>query len=86
LFRSGNFLVLQIQPALVALKRLPAGAFGIMTSLEPAVAAFLGWIVLHEHLTASQWLAIVCVMAAAAGSSLTQAPAMHRGPADEIVQ
>lgn len=56
---------------MVALKRLPKEAFGIMTSMEPAVAALLGMLILHEHLTQLQWLAIVCTMLAAAGSSFT---------------
>lgn len=70
---------------MVALKRLPAGAFGIMTSLEPAVAAFLGWIVLHEHLTAAQWLAIACVMSAAVGSSLFSRPPVRDSDASHVV-
>jgi inner membrane transporter RhtA len=56
---------------MVALKRLPQEAFGIMTSMEPAVAALLGLLMLDEHLTGVQWLAIVCTMLAAAGSSFT---------------
>lgn len=56
---------------MVALKRLPQEAFGIMTSMEPAVAALLGLLMLDEHLTAMQWLAIVCTMLAAAGSAFT---------------
>lgn len=56
---------------MVALKRLPQQAFGIMTSMEPAVAALLGLLMLDEHLAGPQWLAIVCIMLAAAGSSLT---------------
>jgi inner membrane transporter RhtA len=56
---------------MVALKRLPQQAFGIMTSLEPAVAALLGLLLLGEHLSALQWLAIALVMCAAAGSSFT---------------
>ena len=71
---------------MVALKRLTPGAFGVMISLEPAVAALLGLIILDEQLTALQWLAIVLVMGAAVGSAATQAPKAHRGPADEIVQ
>ena len=34
---------------MVALKRLPKEAFGVMSSLEPAVAALLGLIVLDEE-------------------------------------
>jgi inner membrane transporter RhtA len=56
---------------MVALKRLPPEAFGILTSMEPAVAALLGYWVLHESLDALQWSAILCTMLAAAGSSFT---------------
>jgi inner membrane transporter RhtA len=56
---------------MVALKRLPQEAFGIMTSMEPAVAALLGLLMLDEHLTRLQSLAIVCTMLAAAGSAFT---------------
>ena len=55
---------------MMALKRLPPGAFGIMTSMEPAVAALLGLLVLNEQLSPQQWGAIVLIMAAAAGSSV----------------
>lgn len=71
---------------MVALKRLSPGAFGVMTSMEPAVAALLGLVVLHEQLTLLQWVAIALVMTAAAGSAVTAAPEVHEGPADEIVQ
>ena len=70
---------------MVALKRLPQEAFGIMTSMEPAVAALLGLLVLDEHLSGSQWLAIVCVMLAAAGSSFTAPQKPPRTAAEEIV-
>ena len=56
---------------MMALKRLPQETFGIMTSLEPAVAALLGLLMLDEQLISSQWLAIICIMMAAAGSSWT---------------
>ncbi|WP_310565429.1 DMT family transporter [Hydrogenophaga sp.] len=71
---------------MVALKRLTPGAFGVMASMEPAVAALMGVLVLDEQLTSLQWLAIVLVMCAAAGSAATAKPEAHRGPADEIVQ
>ena len=71
---------------MVALKRLTPAAFGVMASMEPAVAALMGVLVLDEHLTALQWLAIALVMCAAAGSAATAKPDAHRGPADEIVQ
>ncbi|MGZ3298519.1 MAG: EamA family transporter, partial [Asticcacaulis sp.] len=54
-----------------ALKRLPARTFSLMMSLEPAVAALMGFLILAEHLSLWQWLAIGLVIAASAGSSLT---------------
>ena len=70
---------------MVALKRLPQEAFGIMTSLEPAVAALLGLLMLGEHLSALQWLAIGLVMCAAAGSSVTASRGKPKVVAEEIV-
>jgi inner membrane transporter RhtA len=56
---------------MVALKRLPEKAFGILTSMEPAVAALMGLLFLDEYLSLLQCLAVVCIMLAAAGSSVT---------------
>ena len=71
---------------MVALKRLTPAAFGVMASMEPAVAALLGLLVLGEQLSGLQWLAIGLIMCAAAGSSATAKPDTRRGPLDEIVQ
>ena len=54
---------------LEALRRVPAGIFGIWMSLEPAVAALVGLALLGEALLARQWLAIVAVIIASAGAS-----------------
>jgi inner membrane transporter RhtA len=54
---------------LEALRRLPARVFGVLMSLEPAVAALAGLIVLGQALGAIEWLAIGLVVAASAGSS-----------------
>ena len=54
---------------MIALRQLPKQLFSILMSLEPAVAAVLGWLVLHELLSVSQWLAIGCVIAASVGAS-----------------
>ena len=70
---------------MVALKRLPQEAFGIMTSMEPAVAALLGLLMLDEHLSAVQWLAIVCIMLAAAGSSVTPRRDLPQSTAAKVV-
>ncbi|MEY4100192.1 MAG: hypothetical protein RL300_1363 [Pseudomonadota bacterium] len=76
---------LPISLEMMALKRLPREAFGIMTSMEPAVAAVLGLFLLDEHLNALQWLAIVFVMLAAAGSSFTARGAVSQGPPADVV-
>lgn len=54
---------------MVALKRLPARTFSILMSLEPAVAALSGLILLGEGLTTRQMIAIACVMVASLGST-----------------
>ena len=56
---------------MLALKRLPARTFGVLMSLEPAVAAVFGVVMLHERLSPSQWTAIALIILAAAGSALT---------------
>ena len=58
---------------MMALKRLPKEAFGIMISMEPAVAALVAMALLGEHLSVVQWLAIGCIMAASMGSAMTAA-------------
>ena len=54
-----------------ALKHIPAKTFGVLMSVEPAIAAMMGLIFLREQLTVLQWIAIFCVIAASAGSTLT---------------
>lgn len=62
---------LPISLEMVAMKRLPKEAFGIMISMEPAVAAVLAMGLLDEQLNQRQWLAIGCIMAASMGSAAT---------------
>ena len=54
---------------LVALRSLRPAVFGILMSLEPAAAALAAIVVLHEHLSVLQWLAIACVVAASIGAT-----------------
>ncbi len=54
-----------------ALNHLPKNTFSILLSLEPAVGALAGWLVLAEHLTLFQGLAIAMVMAASMGTAWT---------------
>jgi inner membrane transporter RhtA len=52
---------------LEALRRLPANVFGVLMSLEPAVAAVAGLIVLGQALDALEWVAIGLVVVAGIG-------------------
>ncbi|CAN5381792.1 DMT family transporter [soil metagenome] len=54
---------------LVALRSLRAATFGILMSLEPAAAALVGIVVLHELLSPLQWVAVVCVIVASIGAT-----------------
>ncbi|MEF2277662.1 DMT family transporter [Deinococcus sp. YIM 134068] len=56
---------------MAALRALPARVFGVLMSLEPALAALSGLLFLSERLTLLQWLAMGCVIAASAGISLS---------------
>ncbi|MGW3726318.1 EamA family transporter [Streptomyces sp. F001] len=57
---------------LLALRRLPAPTFAIMMSLEPALAATAGFLVLDQALTAMEAAAIALVIAASMGAVRTQ--------------
>ncbi|MEV8595116.1 EamA family transporter [Streptomyces sp. NPDC052012] len=57
---------------LLALRRLPASTFAIMMSLEPALAATAGFLVLDQALTAPEAAAIALVIAASMGAVRTQ--------------
>jgi inner membrane transporter RhtA len=54
---------------LAALRELSARVFGVLMSLEPAVAALIGFVVLGERLGPRALVAIVLVTVAAAGAS-----------------
>lgn len=74
---------LPISLEMMALKRLPKEAFGIMISMEPAVAALLALALLGERLDTVQWLAIGCIVAASMGSAATarRLPSVQAQPA-----
>ncbi|MFJ4548615.1 EamA family transporter [Streptomyces sp. NPDC088817] len=57
---------------LLALRRLPAPTFAILMSLEPALAASAGFLILGQSLSALQATAIVLVIAASMGAVRTQ--------------
>jgi inner membrane transporter RhtA len=56
---------------LEALRRIPPRVFGVLMSLEPAIAALAGLVVLGEMLGLAQWLAVGCVVVASVGSTRT---------------
>ena len=60
--------------------RLPQRTFGILMSLEPAIAALFGLVILHESLTWLQCAAIACVIAASLGSVTGTSPATPLPP------
>jgi inner membrane transporter RhtA len=62
---------------LEALRRIAVGTFGVLMSLEPAVAALIGLVALDQGLAAIEVLGIALVMVASAGVlgvSVAQAP------------
>lgn len=66
---------------LAALRRLSTAVFGVLMSLEPAVAALAGFVVLAEPLLPRQIFAIILVSLASAGATLARRPATGRAPA-----
>ncbi|HEX2084495.1 MAG TPA: EamA family transporter [Solirubrobacteraceae bacterium] len=57
-----------------ALRRMPSNVFGVLMSLEPAVAALAGFLVLSQELGARELLAIGLVVAASAGATRAPVP------------
>ena len=65
---------------LEALRRLAAGTFGVLMSLEPAVAALVGLVLLGQGLSALELVAIALVVVASAGAlGTSRAPAPVEG-------
>jgi inner membrane transporter RhtA len=58
---------------LVALRRLPTALFGVIMSLEPAIAALLGFVILDQGLAVTGVVAITMVSVASAGATLSAA-------------
>jgi len=52
-----------------ALRRMSTSAFGVFMSLEPAIAAAVGWLVLRETLEVRAIIALVLVTTAAIGAT-----------------
>ena len=54
---------------MIALTRMPARTFGILMSVEPALAALFGLVCLNERLSGMQWSAIALIIAASVGTT-----------------
>jgi inner membrane transporter RhtA len=57
---------------LIALRSIRPSVFGILMSLDPAAAALAGIVVVHEFLSALQWLAVACVIVASVGATRSE--------------
>ncbi|HMH35412.1 MAG TPA: EamA family transporter, partial [Streptosporangiaceae bacterium] len=55
---------------LLALRRVPAGYFGIFMSVNPVLAALIGLLILRQPLSWEAWLSIAAIVAANAVSAL----------------
>lgn len=74
LLALGTGLLASVVPyslELAALRRLPARVFGVLLSLEPAVAAGAGWLLLAQRPGLATAVAVAVVVLASAGSTLT---------------
>ncbi|GAA3103651.1 inner membrane transporter RhtA [Kribbella aluminosa] len=67
----------------LALRRLDAGVFGTLMSLEPALALLIGWLLLGQSPSLFQAVGIACVIAAGAGAE--RAAAAHATGTEERV-
>lgn len=74
LLAAGTGLLASVVPytlELSALRRLPASVFGVLLSLEPAIAATAGWLLLGQDLGGWEVVAVAVVVLASVGSTLT---------------
>lgn len=56
-----------------ALRRVPPRVYGVFASLEPALAAIAGMVLLNQWLAPAQWLGLLAVVGASIGISLSTA-------------
>ncbi|KAA5834309.1 EamA family transporter [Saccharopolyspora hirsuta] len=68
---------------LLALRRIPAAAFGIFMSVNPVLAAGVGVLVLGESLQVAQWLSIAAIVAA---NAVSVSSGLRRGAPENILE
>jgi inner membrane transporter RhtA len=61
--------VLPYSLELEALRRLPAAVFGVLMSLDPAIAALVGFVALGQDLGARELIGVAMVVVASAGAA-----------------
>jgi inner membrane transporter RhtA len=71
-FGLALLLLLPYAFELTALRRLPTALFGVIMSLEPAIAALLGFLILDQDLETTGIVAIGMVSIASAGATLSE--------------
>jgi inner membrane transporter RhtA len=71
---------------LSALRRLPKNVFGVLLSLEPAIAAVAGFALLHQPIGILPSLAIAAVIAASIGTTMSAAAQRSRPERREQIQ
>jgi inner membrane transporter RhtA len=64
---------------LIALRRIPVNLFGILMSLNPVLAAFIGAILLSEELGAVEWIGIALIVGANTAALLLPSDAVGVG-------
>jgi inner membrane transporter RhtA len=67
---------------LLALRRVPAGYFGIFMSVHPVLAALIGLVILRQPLSWQAWLSIAAIVAANAVSAAVRVHGDEHGRAD----
>lgn len=65
---------------MLAMKRLHPRQFGILTSLDPAVAAIIGLALLGERLAPAQWAGILCIVLSSIIGVLLPRPGRETAP------
>ncbi|MFC1410935.1 DMT family transporter [Streptacidiphilus sp. N1-12] len=74
---AGVAMLFPVVPYLLemtALRRLPERVFSVIASLEPAVSALIGLLILGQVLGGIQLVGIACVIGASAGATLSERP------------
>lgn len=64
----------------LALRRLDAGLFGTLMSLEPAIAFLIGWLILNQSPSLLPAFGIACVVAAGIGAERASRKSAHPEP------